>query len=98
MVKLIIAEEVSSGSSPLMSALKRSREIAQVEIRRMLGSMRPYVLQACILGKLSSMAECKKSAIRTEMVRMWDRGDDVPGTYANFFTDKAGTALSPFQL
>ena len=63
----------------------------------MLGTMEPLLLRACICGTVGALAERHGSVVRKELLSIAER-EVTPGTYANFFTDRSGMALTPAQL
>jgi hypothetical protein len=98
MTKTCLRLELDTGHSPLNAAVRQNRKEITTLIRQMLGTMPKTVLRACVLGKLAAWYEVPDSPVRKEMDLIANLGDTAPGTYANFFTDKSGMALTPAQL
>ena len=85
-----------AGKSPL--ARYEAPEYTLSRSRRMLGSMDPLLLAACVRGTVASLAETEGDPVRKELQVIAARDDVSPGTYANFFTDHTGMAITPAQL
>ncbi len=79
---------LEAGKSPL--ARYEAPEYTLSRSRRMLGSMDPLLLAACVRGTVASLAETEGSLVRKELLVIAARDDVSPGTYANFFTDHSG--------
>ena len=96
MTEYCLRLDLKAGRSPLARDEKLRETV--IASRRMLGSMDPLLLEACICGNVASLAENQGSIVQKELRSIAARDELTPGTYANFFTDDSGTALTPAQL
>ena len=96
MTNYCLTLDLEAGNSPL--ARYEAPEYTLSRSRRMLGSMDPLLLAACVRGTVASLAETQGDPVRKELQVIAAREDVSPGTYANFFTDHSGMALTPAQL
>ena len=96
MAKYCLELDYEAGRSPL--AQYEEPEKTMWRTRSMLGTMDPSLLKACICGTVAALAERGGSDVRKELLTIAEREEVTPGTYANFFTDHSGMALTPAQL
>ena len=102
LVDQLLKEELDSGrdtKSPMVAALKTWPAEIKLACWEVIASMEPRFLEACIQGTLTSYTLSGwDHPVKKEFDVLQARGNKAPGIYANFFTDRAGVALTPAQM
>jgi len=79
----IIDKECEATRSPLKAIVDVDRGWIHGELMKMLASVDPAVLEACITGQLIPRTENKSSSVGTALAKAYGRGNSVPRIYGN---------------
>lgn len=91
----IIDKECEATRSPLKAIVDVDRGWIQGELMKMLASVDPAVLEACITGQLIPRKENKNSSVGTALAKAYDRGNSIPRIYGNYITDNSDMSPTP---